>query len=201
MCADKARAVSYRHTVNLGQLKYSLPAGRRWVETSREVPDTLPSSFRWRWPGGKRGPTRASAPTGRYEGRTCVVARSPSFHHPCRGGCPHPPVSSPPSTTKQSASEFRRTDLSTPTPKFPPDRHTRGQSGANAQVRREPVEDFPVLVGNDSEDPRIKQTFALGAGSALSVLFFWTVHCAAVGGFAAYGCGVPLAGAARLSPA
>ena len=31
--------------------------------------------------------------------------------------------------------------------------------------------------------------------------FFWTVHCAAGSGFAAYGCGVPLAGAARLSPA
>ena len=30
-----------------------------------------------------------------------------------------------------------------------------------------------------------------------SVLFFWTVHCAAVGGFAAYGCGVPLAGKAE----
>ena len=34
-----------------------------------------------------------------------------------------------------------------------------------------------------------------------SDFFFWTVHCAAVGGFAAYGCGVPLAGTARLSPA
>ena len=31
-----------------------------------------------------------------------------------------------------------------------------------------------------------------------SVLFFWTVHCAAVSGFAAYGCGIPLAGAARF---
>ena len=27
--------------------------------------------------------------------------------------------------------------------------------------------------------------------------FSWTVHCAAVGGSAAYGCGIPLAGAAR----
>ena len=34
--------------------------------------------------------------------------------------------------------------------------------------------------------------------SAPSALFFWTVHCAAVGGFAAYGCGVPLAGTARF---
>ena len=31
-----------------------------------------------------------------------------------------------------------------------------------------------------------------------SVLFFWTVHRAAVGGFAAYGCGIPPAGAARF---
>ena len=29
-------------------------------------------------------------------------------------------------------------------------------------------------------------------------LFFWTVHCAAVGGCAAYGCGIPPAGAARF---
>ena len=63
-----------------------------------------------------------------------------------------------PSTTKQSASEFRRTDLSTPTPKFPTDWHMRGQNGANAQVRREPVGDFPVFVSIYSEDPRIKQT-------------------------------------------
>ena len=34
--------------------------------------------------------------------------------------------------------------------------------------------------------------------SPRSVLFFWTVHCAAVGGSAAYGCGIPLAGAARF---
>ncbi len=45
--------------------------------------------------GGRRGPTRASAPTGRYEGWTCVSARSPRPRHPCRGGCPHPPVSRP----------------------------------------------------------------------------------------------------------
>ena len=31
-----------------------------------------------------------------------------------------------------------------------------------------------------------------------SVFFSWTVHCAAVGGSAAYGCGIPLAGAARF---
>ena len=88
-----------------------------------EGPDTPCSSYRWRCPGGKRGPTRASA---RFQ---------------------------PPSTTKLSASEYRRTDLSTPTPSSPPDRHTRGQSGANAQVRREPAEGHPVLVGKDSEQP------------------------------------------------
>ena len=31
-----------------------------------------------------------------------------------------------------------------------------------------------------------------GAGARLSDFFSWTVHCAAVGGFAAYGCSVPL---------
>ena len=128
-----------------------------------EGPDTLVFSFRWRWsgslpgyplgrcPGGKRGPTRTSAPTGcrRESGE-----RTPHLP-PCRGGCPHPPVSRPSLTTKQSASKFRRTDLSTSTPSFPPDRYTWGQSGANAQVRREPVEDFPVLVSTHSEISRI----------------------------------------------
>ena len=123
-----------------------------------EGPDIFPSSFRWRWPGGKRGPTRASAPTGRYEGRACVFARSPSSRHPCRGGCPHPPVSRPPSTTKQSASGLRRAVLSTSTPRSVPDWHTRGQSNANAPVRRVAAEDCPSFVGNDSEDPRFKQT-------------------------------------------
>ena len=52
MCADEARAVSYRHTPDIGWLKVPLPAGRRLVETSREVPDTLAFSFRWRYPGG-----------------------------------------------------------------------------------------------------------------------------------------------------
>ena len=117
---------------------------------SGEVPDTLPSSFRWRWPGGKRGPTRASAPT---VCRRESVERTP-LQPPCRGGCPHPPVSGPPSTTRQSASGFRKTGLSTTTPRSLPDRRTRGQSNANAQVRREPVEDSPVFVGTDSEDPR-----------------------------------------------
>ena len=57
-----------------------------------EGPDTLCFSFRWRCPGGKCGPTRASAPTGRYEGQACVFAWSPSSRHPRRGGCPHPPA-------------------------------------------------------------------------------------------------------------
>ena len=85
MCADKARAVSYRHTVNLGQLKYSLPAGRRWVETSREVPDTLPSSFRWRCPGGYRRMTRADEGVGPYRmalvGADLCVRPLPGHHH------------------------------------------------------------------------------------------------------------------------
>ena len=115
-----------------------------------EGPDIFPSSFRWRWPGGKRGPTRASAPT---VCRRESVERTP-LQPPCRGGCPHPPVSGPPSTTRQSASGFRKTGLSTTTPRSLPDRRTRGQSNANAQVRREPVEDSPVFVGTDSEDPR-----------------------------------------------
>ena len=151
----------------VGAVETSFPWGNLWPG---EGPDTLVFSFRWRWsgslpgyplgrcPGGKRGPTRASAPTGRYEGRACVFARSPSSRHPCRGGCSHPPVSRPPSTTKQSASGLRRAVLSTSTPRSVPDWHTRGQSNANAPVRRVAAEDCPSFVGNDSEDPRFKQT-------------------------------------------
>ena len=81
-------ALSYRHTANLGWLKVPLPACRRMVEISREIPDTLAFSFRWRCLGGKRGPTRASAPTGcrRESGERT------SYLPPRRGGCPHPPA-------------------------------------------------------------------------------------------------------------
>ena len=87
----------------------------------------------------------------------------------------------PPLTAKQSASESRRTGLSITTPKSAPDRHTRGQSGANAQVRREPVEDYPTLVSTDSEQlPYIskparmrrfcaKAIFSLGPSTAHSL--------------------------------
>ena len=47
-------------------------------------------------------------------------------------------------------------------------------------------------------DPRTARRHE-GAGARLSDFFSWTVHCAAVGGFAAYGCGIPLAGTARFS--
>ena len=47
-------------------------------------------------------------------------------------------------------------------------------------------------------DPRTARRHE-GAGARLRDFFSWTVHCAAVGGFAAYGCGVPLAGTARFS--
>ena len=46
---------------------------------------------RWRWPVERRGPTSASAPT---ERRRESVERTPR-PSPRRGGCPHPPVSSP----------------------------------------------------------------------------------------------------------
>ena len=65
------------------------PWGNLWAG---EGPDTRCFSFRWRWSGGRRGPTGASAPTGRYEGQACVFAWSPSSRHPRRGGCPHPPA-------------------------------------------------------------------------------------------------------------
>ena len=89
MCADEARAVSYRHTPDIGWLKVPLPAGRRLVETSREVPDTLPSSFRWRCPGGYRRMTRAdegirplSAPIHHQAKRKRISKNSPFDNHP-----------------------------------------------------------------------------------------------------------------------
>ena len=54
------------------------------------------------------------------------------------------------STTRQSASEFRRTDLSTTTPRSLPDQ----------QSRREPVGESPVTVGTNSENSRLKPTCA-----------------------------------------
>ena len=56
---------------------------------------------------------------------------------------------------------------------------------------------FPIPVGTYSEDPRLKQT-CTHVQVCAQRLFFWTVHCAAVGGCAAYGCGIPPAGAARF---
>lgn len=79
MCADKARAVSYRHTANLGLLKIPLPAGRSLVETSgRSRIPCLPLS--------------AGATLAVDAGRR---GRRPLQDDACRGGCPHPPVSSP----------------------------------------------------------------------------------------------------------
>ena len=56
---------------------------------------------------------------------------------------------------------------------------------------------FPIPVGTYSEYPRFKRTCTHVQVRAQR-LFFWTVHCAAVGGCAAYGCGIPPAGAARF---
>ena len=54
-CVPPSEELPYRHTANLGCLKVPLPACRSLVETSREIPDTPPSSFRWRYPGGLLG--------------------------------------------------------------------------------------------------------------------------------------------------
>ena len=161
MCADETRAVFYRHTANLGWLKIPLPACRRLVETFRAVPDTPPSSFRWRYPGSL-----------------------PSFHQPPGKAQANPEgwaFRQPPRNFHQINNRGARpAQLSSP-----------------ARAGRRPSSP----VGIYSEDPRFKPNLHVCASSALSVLFFWTVHCAAVGGSAAYGCGVPLAGAARLSSA
>ncbi len=54
-----------------------------------------------------------------------------------------------------------------------------------------------IGAGTDTPTP-VQQLCTHVQSCDQSGLFFWTVHCAAVGGFAAYGCGVPLAGTARF---
>ena len=87
------RACAYLHAAGEGWLavlrssfdKTRYPWGNLWAGVG---PDTLRFSFRWRCLGGKRGPTRASAPTG------CLreSGERTSYLPPRRGGCPHPPA-------------------------------------------------------------------------------------------------------------
>ena len=79
-----------------------------------------------------------------------------------------------------------------------PPGYTRGENRFKGRERRAPVGECRFGGTSLEQPPYFKPTCALCASSAPSVLFFWTVHCAAVGGFAAYGCGIPLAGAARF---
>ena len=99
-----------------------------------------------------------------------------------------------------SASGKRTQGYPGPPWRFPP--HSYPRAGGFSTTQGSPCTGRRVLhlVAHIRKTPVLSQlarTCKFGA----SVLFFWTVHCAAVGGFAAYGCGVPLAGAARLSPA
>ena len=90
---------------------------------------SLSAGAAWAVDAGRRGrrPLQDNVCRG---GPVCPPVAGPSSY-PRRGGCPHPPcLARPPSTTEQSASEFRRTGLSTTTPKFPPDPQSRRKTRA-----------------------------------------------------------------------
>ena len=133
---------------------------------------TLP----WRWSGGRRGPTRASAPTG------CRRESGEWTPHlpPRRGGCPHPPASRPPSTTKQSASGFSRAGLSISIPKFPPDWQPRHKTHETEQTGASRQKTTQVLSAHIQKSLVFKQTcthvqvlrqaiFSLGPSTAHSL--------------------------------
>ena len=119
-----------------------------------EGPDTFPSSFRWRWLGGKRGPTRASAPTGRYEGRACVFARSPSSRHPCRGGCPHPPALRGPHQPPSKAQANLEGQAFRQPPRSLRQSDNRGARPPQVSRPARAGRRLASFVGTDSEDPR-----------------------------------------------
>ena len=84
-----------------------------------EGPDTPCFSFRWRSSGACWGGRPCAVPPG-YRLRWHPQGPTPSSARLAR----------PPFTTKQSASEYRRTDLSTTTPKFLPDQQSRRKTRA-----------------------------------------------------------------------
>ena len=86
--------------------------------------------------------------------------------------------------------------VSGPPTKSPPNQ-TRGEMYFKCRRMARAGRRFPIPVGTYSEYPRFKRTCTPVQVRAQR-LFFWTVHCAAVGGCAAYGCGIPPAGAARF---
>ena len=71
-----------------------------------------------------------------------------------------------------------------------------GECLSTARGRREPVGDFFTWSELIRKTPVLKRTCA-NAQDRARRFFSWTVHCAAVGGCAAYGCGIPPAVAAR----
>ena len=72
-----------------------------------------------------------------------------------------------------------------------------GPSPGNQRPQGERVSSHPKRGTANHPSPAAGGTRLRGP-TRRSDFFFWTVHCAAVGGFAAYGCGVPLAGTARF---
>ena len=136
--------------------------------------------------GGKWGPgngrMRASAPT-RVMGPGIEVDTGPPLMPSRRGRRPRRPAS----TSWPAPAERERKGIRA----LPGLEDSPGASRLMEVITRKVQ---PSLAGG-------MEVRALRGPTRRSDFFSWTVHCAAVGGFAAYGCGVPLAGAARLSPA
>ena len=77
-------------------------------------------------------------------------------------------------------------------------RHHPPRDGSRKNRRRPKRARRSAQIGAGTDPPTPVRTEGHRTGVRPSGLFFWTVHRAAVGGFAAYGCGVPLAGTARF---
>ena len=97
---------------------------------------------------------------------------------------------------RQGSASGKRSTQSRRVPTKLPPHQTRGGMSFNCQGTARAGRGLLHLVGTDSEDPRIEANLCERARSR-PAFFSWTVHCAAVGGCAAYGCGIPPAGAAR----
>ena len=103
------------------------------------------------------------------------------------------PLALPHGSVSGSEKRSRGNTTTTPTPSAPSamERQYLPRRRVKRARRR-------AKIGAGTDPPTPVRTEGHRTGVRPSGLFFWTVHRAAVGGFAAYGCGVPLAGTARF---
>ena len=114
-----------------------------------------------------------------------------------RGRCPHRPVAEAPVNHQASGSEKRSNSMRRP-PRRPPHHPPRDGSIDLAEDDSVPVGQAKSALAPIRRPPY--SNFARMCKVATKAFFlFGPCNRAAVGGFAAYGCGIPLAGTARFS--